>query len=114
MSIEVVLTGKLKDPDGYRELGAEMCKVASDEEGTLRYDWLVSPEGAFRNVDVYADSAAFLEHFGAAQAAGYLERYMGLVEVERVDVSGDVSPEARAALSQFGANFLDQVASISA
>lgn len=114
MTIEIELTGRVTDVDAYRALAEEMCNVAATEEGTLRYDWHVSPAGASRNIDVYRDGAAFLAHFGAGQENGTLPRFMEIVEVERVDVVGDVSAEAHEVLTQFGANFLDEVASIDA
>lgn len=113
MTLEIDLTGRTSDVNGYRALATEMCAAVADEPGTIRYDWHVSADGATRNVDVYEDGPAFLEHFGSAQANGLLPRFIDLVDIERVDVVGDVSEEAREVLVGFGANFLDEVETVS-
>jgi hypothetical protein len=62
---------------------------------------------------VYVDRPAVLEHLEQPSRTGSLERYMDLVEIDWVDVVGDVSAEAPEVLTGFGANFFDGVASIS-
>ncbi len=111
--ITIALHGKTQDPAAYQALGKEMSEVVQGSEpDTIRYDWYLSPDGHTLNIDGYTSSEAFLAHMGAASASGMLDKWMSVVEVERVEVKGEPSADARAALEGFGAIFLDKFLSV--
>ncbi len=112
--LTIALLGKTSDPAAYQALGNEMRDIVqASEPDTIRYDWYLSDSGNTLNIDGYTSSDAFLAHMGAATANGMLDKWMGLVEVERVEVKGEPSADARAALEGFGAIFLDKFLSVS-
>jgi quinol monooxygenase YgiN len=113
MAIEILLMGNIKDAEAYRAVSEQMCTAAENEPGTLRYEWHASPDGKSINIDVYRDADAFLAHFGAANESGALDKFMAAIDLERVEVIGEVSEEAGAVLGDLNANIHDHVASMS-
>jgi quinol monooxygenase YgiN len=72
--------------------------VQAAEPGTLAYDWWVSEDGRRGlNIEVFADSAALATHM--ANTAALAPRLAAAAGVVRVEVLGDLSAEARAAIA---------------
>ena len=102
----VFLRGEVKggNVEAFRELGQRMAGYVRDNEpGTVVYNWFVSDDGQFVNEDGYDEDAALLTHLGNAQEQGFLDEYMALLDIQRVDVLGDPGESAREALGAFSA-----------
>ena len=84
--------------DTFEAAAARMReKVARDEPGTLRYDWWLSADGTRdMNIEVFADSAALVRHM--ENTAPMPPDLVAAAEVVRVEVLGELSSEAHAAI----------------
>jgi quinol monooxygenase YgiN len=88
--------------DAFKALVGEMVTATEAEPGALSYEFFADDDGAVHIYERYADSDAVLAHIGGF-GANFAERFLGMVEPQRVSVYGEVSDEARAALAAFGA-----------
>jgi quinol monooxygenase YgiN len=114
-AFRIFISGSVKDGnvEAFRDLGRRMSEhVAGNEPGTTVYDWHVSDEGGFVNDDVYADGAAFLTHFGRAQEGGFIDEYVGLIDIGSVMVFGEPGDAAREVLAGFGAVYYETFQSL--
>jgi quinol monooxygenase YgiN len=115
-AFRLMIFGKVKDgqADAFRELAAgQIEKVKATEPGTNVYNWFIGDDGSFVNEDGYTDAAALLTHLGNGTASGFLDTYMGMVDIERVQVLGTVTdPAAVEALAGFGAITSAQIGSL--
>ena len=67
--------------------------VKANEPGALRYDFYSSDDGRRGwNVEVFADSAAVAHHM--ENVGPLLPKLLATVEFPRIEVQGDLSPEA--------------------
>lgn len=98
-STRVVIMGTVEDKAAFVELGQRMvAHVQANDPGTTLYNWFISEDGHFVNEDEYAST----EDFGAAQQAGLLDEWMGIVEITGVHVLGDIDEAAKDMLADFG------------
>ncbi|MEZ5277354.1 MAG: antibiotic biosynthesis monooxygenase [Opitutaceae bacterium] len=93
-----------------RALCAEMSKAtASNEPGTLIYEWYISPDGTSCHIiESYADSAAAMVHI-ATFGEKYAERFLDCLEPTGLAVYGNPSEEVRSALAGHGAVHLGEL-----
>ena len=85
-----------------RQADAIRQQVDDTEEGVLFHAWYHDPaSGEVTLLDIYRDSATLVAHAAAARAT-----LPGLLTVA-IDVYGDPSPEARAALAGQPVTFAD-------
>ncbi len=97
--------GKLET---FRELMEEMVSGARTQEGTLAYEWYISPDrGTVHVVETYGDSAAVVAHHVSDGFAlhNWTGRFMDCVDVTRVVVYGDPNAAARVILDRLGATY---------
>lgn len=93
--------------DDARALMEEMVAATSEEQGTLAYEWFLSEDGTACHIyERYADSDAVMIHLGNF-GSKFAERFLGCFKPASISVYGDPSVEARAALDNFGANYLE-------
>lgn len=111
MSNHVYWTLDLAVRDGKMEDLKALMKEMSDatkanEPGTLNYEWTLSEDGAKCTIyERYTDSAAALVHL-ASFGKNFAPRFMACLEPKRLVVHGNVTDEARKALSTMGAAFM--------
>lgn len=73
--------------------------VERTEPGTSRYDWWLSSDGERDvNIEVFADSDALVRHMD--NTAPLLPDLVATADVVRVEVLGDLSPAAHAAIDE--------------
>jgi quinol monooxygenase YgiN len=92
----------------FRKLMEEMVSGASNEPGTLAYEWYISHDGGTVHVvETYADSAAVVAHHVSEGFAlqNWARRFMDCVDVTRVVVYGDPNAAAREILDRLGATY---------
>ena len=96
--------------DNVRTLMNEMVAATQqDEMGTQTYEWFLSEGDSSCHIyERYADSEAVMAHLGNF-GAKYAERFLSCLEPVALSVYGDPSPEARAALDGFGANYFEWI-----
>ena len=95
-----VVDGRLED---FRALMHEMVASTEAEPGALGYEWFLSDDGSTCHLNErYADSDAVMAHLGTS-GAKFAERFLTCVQPTSLNVYGDPSGEARAALDGFGA-----------
>jgi quinol monooxygenase YgiN len=94
-------------------LGAQACKAASGQPGTLTYEWHYSEDqGCLVVLESYADSDAHFAHIQAAGHGEMMDSLMSLIDSIEFVVLGEPTPEHVAALSNVpGAQFFSQIAS---
>jgi len=98
-----VRAGRLEDA---RTLMEEMVASTRSEAGTLGYEWFLNAPGATCHIhERYADSAAVMAHLGTF-GSRFADRFLQCFEPAGLAVYGTPSPEARAALDGFGAQYL--------
>ena len=94
-----VADGKM---DEFEALADEAIAQTKDEPGTLVYRWQQGGSGSSVQLhERFADEAAMGAHL--TNATDVFGRLMGVSEVTRFDVHGDISPESTEALEGFGA-----------
>jgi quinol monooxygenase YgiN len=92
--------------DTFKTLMEELVEHASEEPGTLNYEWYVSDDGGTVHIyERYADSEAVTAH-ATGIPAERLRRFAACVEVTRATVYGDPSPRARELMAGFGPTYL--------
>ena len=96
--------------ENVKALMSEMVESANtNEPGTLSYEWSVSENGEACHIfERYTDSAAVMTHLGTFKEK-FMERFLALLEPERLLVYGSPSDEAKEALSGFGAVFMTPI-----
>ncbi len=86
----------------FEALADEAIAQTRDEPGTLVYRWQIGGAGPSVQLhERFADEAAMGAHLAAA--TDVFGRLMGVSEVTRFDVHGDISAESTEALEGFGA-----------
>ncbi len=109
----VVITGTVEDPAAFVDLGERMlANVRANDPGTTVYNWFVSEDGHCVNEDGYSSTEDWAAHFGSAQEQGFIDEFMGLVNISAVHVLGDVDAAAKEMLAPFGAVHYSQKASL--
>ena len=90
----------------FQALTNEMVESARNERGVLSFQRFVSDDGGCVEVyERYADSAAATAHLQKFLAT-FAARFSTLVERRRFRVFGRPSPELKALLDTFGADYL--------
>jgi quinol monooxygenase YgiN len=90
----------------FEVLTGEMVASARNERGTLSFQRFISEDGNCVEVyERYADSAAATEHLQKFFAT-FAIRFSALVERKHFRVFGEPSPELKALLDTFGADYL--------
>ncbi len=91
--------------DPARTLMEEMVASTKKEEGTLGYEWFLSPDGKVCHLNErYTDSQAALVHAGNFSTI-FAERFFTCFEATSFCAYGDPSAELKAALDGFGAAY---------
>ncbi len=100
-TFRVLIHGRVKDGriTAFRDLGRRMTAfVKENEPGTVAYGWFVSGDGRFVTEDGYSEEAALLTHMANVRRQGFGDEYLALLDIERIQVLGEVGDTAREAL----------------
>jgi quinol monooxygenase YgiN len=95
--------GKLED---FKQKAAAFAQGAqADEPGTLEYQWWLSEDGSRGLLKEGFDSSeSLLTHLG--NVGPTLPELLAIAPITRLEVFGDPSEEARAALAPLGAQYV--------
>ena len=94
--------GKLEQ---FRSIAAQMNRGCKAERGTISYEWFISDDNKrCRTFEAFADSEAMLAHFTGTVVGLLVPKLLECTKVERLEVYGDISAEARAVVAGFGAS----------
>lgn len=98
--------GKLAE---FKEKAADYTAAVRDgEPGTLEYQWWLSEDGKRSLLkETFDGSASILKHF--ENVGPTLPALLAIAPFTRLEVFGDVSAEARTALDDLGATYLDHL-----
>lgn len=93
--------------DQLRELMGEMSSATqNDEPDALNYEWWISEDESTCHIyERYSDSAAVMVHLGNF-GSKFAERFMGHVDPTGFKVYGDANDDVKAALTDFGPQYL--------
>jgi len=95
--------------ENFKQLMHELVTtVEANEPGTLNYEWNLSADGKSCHIyERYADSAALMTHLGGF--ASFASRFMEVFSPVRLAVYGTPTDEVKAALADFGPEYLEPV-----
>ena len=95
--------------DEFREKAAAYTAAVKDgEQGTLEYQWWLSPDGSKGLLkETFDSSESLMVHLGNVGPS--LPDLLAIAPFTRVEVFGEVSAEVREALDPFGAKYFDHV-----
>lgn len=92
-----------------KELAAQFCERARDEDGMLAYEWSVSEDGTSLHVyERYVDSDAALTHF--ENVAPHVGELLAVVKPTGTDCYGATSPAFRTAVEGYGMSYFVPIA----
>jgi quinol monooxygenase YgiN len=95
--------------DTFKTLAEDLVQSTRTEPGTLAYEWFLSEDNRSCHIyERYADSAAAMTHLGTF-GEKFADRFMPLLDLQRLAVYGAPSDEVKGVLGGFGANFLGQL-----
>ena len=108
-NVAFILEAKINDRTAMDLVMAALVAHSENEEGTLVYEWNASADGStLVTYERFKDSAAALAHvrgFGA-----YAEAFMKAVSVKGLKVLGAPNDALRAAIDDFGPEYLLPIA----
>ncbi|NNE70906.1 MAG: hypothetical protein HKN29_11170 [Rhodothermales bacterium] len=106
MSVSYIVEFNIKDGkvDEFKALAHGFIKeVEANEPGTLGYEWYLGDGGRCLIQETFEDSAALLTHLGNVGPS--LPKLLEIAPIAGINVLGEVSDDARAALAGLGATF---------
>jgi quinol monooxygenase YgiN len=90
----------------FEHLVERIVDATRREPGTLAYQYSANNDKTVVHIfERYVDSDAFVAHVNETFSR-FADEFLQCVSVERLVVYGDPSAEARAALDQFGAEYM--------
>lgn len=112
MAIRFLFHGTVKDGqlDAFQQLAERSAALVRDEPDHTEHEWLLSDDGRFVTADTFADEAAVANHMDRVRAAGLIDDYMSVVDMESFQVFGPVSKELRDTFSGMGPVYYSLVA----
>lgn len=98
--------------DDARALIDEMNQSASEEPGTLNYEWNLSEDGKTMHLyERYADIAATMVHLQTLNDT-FAARYMEVLKTTRWTIYGNMPDEMKAALAPFNPVYMKPIGGI--
>jgi quinol monooxygenase YgiN len=96
--------------DPLKELMQEMSTATQqDEPNMLNYEWWINAdESACHIFERYEDSAAVMVHLGNF-GSKFAERFMSHADPAAITVYGNAGDDVKAALADFGPQYLTQI-----
>ena len=100
--------------DAFESIAQEMIAGTKTEPGALGYEWYLSSDRQRCVIyETYRDAAALLAHINGPVVQQGLPRLLQHSAISRSRVFGDPGAEARAILTEFGAEIFDGWRSLS-
>lgn len=100
---------KVKDAAEFKKIAKKMVDHTKTEPGTLVYQWYCDDDATHCTVyERYKDSDAWIKHVTSNKIQKLLPQLLNHSEMQRFDIYGNVSKEARKMMDNFGATYLDR------
>jgi len=93
----------------FKDLAAELVEKSSQEPDTLTYEYVVNAERTQVHIVERYRGNGFIPH-ARITFAPYAERFLELVKIDKLFVYGQPTPEAKAMLDGFGAQYFESIA----
>lgn len=100
-----LISGKIKDFDGFNGVVADVVEMAQREHATKTYWWSVSSDRSrFYDLDIYDNEQAALEHIG--HWAPHSDEFLKFATNERLVILGDVPHSVKNALAAMNPHYM--------
>jgi quinol monooxygenase YgiN len=106
------LSLKPADYDAFKTLVEQIVDATSKEADTTTYEYVVNAERTVIHIVEKYRTKGLLPHVEQTFAP-FAERFLDLVKIDKLYVYGDTTPEIRAKLDGFGAEYLTPFAGFS-
>jgi quinol monooxygenase YgiN len=106
------LSLKPADYDAFKTLVEQIVDATSKEADTTTYEYVVNAERTVIHIVEKYRTQGLLPHVEQTFAP-FAERFLDLVKIDKLYVYGDTTPEIRAKLDGFGAEYLTPFAGFS-
>jgi len=106
------LTIKPTDYDAFRTLVEQIVEATSKEADTTTYEYVVNAERTAIHIVEKYRTKGLLPHVEKTFSP-FAERFLALVTIDALYVYGETTPEIRAKLDGFGAQYLTPFAGFS-
>lgn len=106
------LSLKPADYDAFKTLVEQIVEATSKEADTTTYEYVVNAERTVIHIVEKYRTKGLLPHVEQTFAR-FAERFLDLAKIDKLYVYGDTTPEIRAKLDGFGAEYLTPFAGFS-
>jgi len=106
------LTIKPADFAAFKTLVEQIVEATSKEADTTTYEYVVNAEHTVVHIVEKYRTKGLLPHVEQTFSP-FAERFLNLAQIEKLYVYGDTTPEIRAKLDGFGAEYLTSFAGFS-
>ncbi|AOF96162.1 hypothetical protein SAMN05518849_1485 [Sphingobium sp. AP50] len=106
------LSLKPADYDAFKTLVEQIVEATSKEADTTTYEYVVNAERTVIHIVEKYRTKGLLPHVEQTFAP-FAERFLNLAKIDKLYVYGDTTPEIRAKLDGFGAEYLTPFAGFS-
>lgn len=104
-SISWTVRGTIKDLDAFKVIKAKLIESTEKEEGTLQYEWYITPnQTEFMVVERYRDLTAAEIH-NASFGDKFAGEFLAACEINGISYAGELSESLETAFKQMGATF---------
>lgn len=113
--VRIIIQGPVADYEAFTDFAKRACAfVEQNEPQALAYEYFASEEGGRAILhEMYADSDAFVTHFGNLTETGLLDELLQVFSPEQVTLLDRVTdPRVKEIAQQFGATELSGVAGV--
>jgi len=100
------------DYDAFKTLVEQIVEATSKEADTTTYEYVVNAERTVIHIVEKYRTKGLLPHVEQTFAP-FAERFLNLAKIDKLYVYGDTTPEIRAKLDGFGAEYLTPFAGFS-